>query len=265
MKGNLMTKIEKPHALLLDFGGVVATTAKRPEWVENMTDELRKLFVDVGLPEGTVSAEEIAHDIRAGSIGAGHWKNAMSRPYAPREMTYEEFWGDYVAADWPAEARELVIEHAEELCRKLGHLRQTRTIREGMVELLERARAENVKVGIVSNSLSGQVHREFLVEQEISHLFDAEVYSDEVKLRKPNPEIITMTADLLGVDVAHCWYVGDNFDRDAVCGARAGVGLNVLIEARDTYEKPFEVRQQPDRLLTNGLELLELFLSTVDQ
>lgn len=254
-----MTTLEKPQALLLDFGGVVVATTKKPDWVAGITKVVCGLLNDAGVPADILSEAEIAHDIRAGSTGVSHWKNSMSRPYAPREITYAEYWGDFIAADWPEEARAVVLQQAEELCRVLGHLRQGRTIRAGIVDLITLARREGVKVGIVSNALSGQVHREFLASENVSQLFDVEIYSDEVAVRKPNPHIIKMAADRLGVEVSRTWYVGDNFDRDAVCGARAGVGQNILMESGDTYELPFKVRQQPDRVVPDGNTLLELF------
>lgn len=254
-----MTELNKPHALLLDFGGVVAATTKKPNWVAEIAEIVYSLLTNADDPRADVPKDVIALDIRAGATAAGHWKDAMSRPYAPREMTYAEYWGDFVGADWPDAARAVILPEAEELCRKLGHLRQDRELRGGMVELLKLARADGVKIGIVSNSLSGQVHREYLAQEGISDLFDIEIYSDEVAMRKPNPRIIELAADELGVAVGESWYVGDNFDRDAICGARAGVGMNILLEARDTYKLPFEVRLQPDRILADGHALLALY------
>lgn len=260
-----MTNPRKPQALLLDFGGVIAETTKKPNWVAEMAEVVHSLLTESGGSEAVVSKKQIAVDIRAGATGAGHWKNAMSRPYAPREMTYTEYWGDFVGADWPEAARTVVLAQAEELCRTLGHLRQDRTIRDGMVELLTVARADGVKIGIVSNSLSGQVHREYLAEEGLSELFDVEIYSDEVAMRKPNPHIIDLAAEQLGVEVGRSWYVGDNFDRDAICGVRAGVGLNILMEARDTYKQPFDVSHQPDCIIPDGNALLDMYRESAMQ
>ena len=89
----------------------------------------------------------------------------MSRPFAPRELTHAEFWGEFVAADWPAEARDAVVADAGELCRRMGHLRSARTLRDGMLDLLDVADAARVPVAIVSNALSGQVHLDWLAER----------------------------------------------------------------------------------------------------
>jgi hypothetical protein len=52
----------------------------------------------------------------------------MSRPHAPAELTHREFWRDFVAADWPAQARELVSIEATPLCKLMGELRQDRDV-----------------------------------------------------------------------------------------------------------------------------------------
>ena len=126
----------------------------------------------------------------------------MSRPFAPRELTHAEFWGDFVAADWPVSARDLVVAQATELCRRMGHLRSRRQLRVGMVELLDAMDAAGVPVGIVSNALSGQVHLDWLAEHGLTERFAVKIHSDEARVRKPNPEMIRLAARALGVDPA---------------------------------------------------------------
>ena len=50
--------------------------------------------------------------------------------------------------------------------------------------------------------------------------------------------MIHLAARALGVTPADAWYVGDNFDRDVLCGRRAGVGGNILMEAKGTWDLP---------------------------
>ena len=252
----------RPKALLLDFGGVIVLTTKNPAWADELAGHVLALLEARGAVAG-LTAAMIAEDIKAGSIADSHWKNAMSRPLAPRELRYEEFWGDFVAADWPAEARDVVVAEAKELCRVMGHARSIRRLRDGMLDLLDAADAAGVPVGIVSNALAGQVHLDFLAEHGLAARFAVEVHSDAVGLRKPNPDMIRIAAERLDVPVDDCWYVGDNFDRDVLCGTRAGVGGNILMEAGKTYELPYDLRVRPDAIVADPVGLLDLFVTSL--
>ena len=63
----------------------------------------------------------------------------------------------------------------------------------------------------------------------------------------------------LSVAPGDCWYVGDNYDRDVLCGRRAGVGGNILMEARKTYEPPYDLDLRPDAIVADPVGLLALF------
>ena len=252
-------KLCRPKALLLDFGGVVVLTRHNPDWPELLAAHVAARLREANATDPPLSTTAIATDIRSAAIADSHWKNAMSRPYAPRELRHEEYWGDFVAADWPAPARDAVVADAAELCRVMGHLRSERTLRDGMLGLLDAARVRGIPVGIVSNALAGQVHVDFLIEHHLLDRFAAIVHSDAVAMRKPNPGMILHAAELLSVAPGDCWYVGDNYDRDVLCGQRAGVGGNILMEARKTYEPPYDLDLRPDAIVADPVSLLALF------
>lgn len=242
------------RALLLDFGGVLVQTSKRPSWAAELAKDVHQRLV--GARHTALSAEEVELDLRAGVAADRCWKDAMSRPYAPKEMTHRRFWGDFVAADWPPAARELVMAEATALCKLMGELRQDREVRRGVPELLAACRTKGIVVGVVSNALSGAVHRDFVSAQGID--VAVQVYSDEVGVRKPNPEMIWIATRALGVEPAQAWYVGDNYDRDVVCGVRAGVGATVLMRSESTDEVPYEVRQRPDAIVDDGFGIIDM-------
>lgn len=235
----------RPRGLLLDFGGVVAIATTRSGWEHRLAATIDEMLRHDGLGDA-LGTDRIAADIAAGALADSRWKDAMSRPAAPSELTYEQFWLDFVAADWPEPEVRWLGSRARELCRTMGELRQTRTLRTGITELLGTAAQQDIPVGIVSNALMGDVHRTFLHSVGLGGAFRAQVYSDEVGVRKPNPELIRIGADSVGRSVEDCWYVGDNFDRDVLCGRRAGVGGVVLLEAPDTWDLPYEPIAVPD-------------------
>ena len=117
----------RPKALLLDFGGVIVQTTPISGWDMKLALHVRPLLG----ASAQLDTESIAADIRAGCVADSHWKNAMSRPLSPR--------GDFVAADWPAWARSIVIKEAHALCCLMGRLRSHRELRDGMLALLDAA------------------------------------------------------------------------------------------------------------------------------
>lgn len=252
-------KLICPRALLLDFGGVIVLTTPNPGWERRLAEHVYGRLGAAQAYAAVLTVEQIADDIKAGAIADSHWKDAMSRPFAPRELTYEEFWGDFVAGDWPRAAREVVVAEACELCRHMGHMKSQRALRTGLLDLLDAADAAGVPVGIVSNALAGQVHLDFLAEHGLSKRFAVEIHSDAVKLRKPNPEMILLATRALGIEASEAWYVGDNFDRDILCGRRAGIGGAILMEANDTYKMPYELKLHPDAVVADPAGLLALF------
>jgi HAD superfamily hydrolase (TIGR01549 family) len=251
-------KLCVPKALLLDFGGVIVETSRIPGWEARLAANVHELIACSGSSADSPSPDEIAGDIKAGCIADSHWKNAMSRPFAPRELRHEEFWGDFVAADWPAKARAAVVAEARELCRLMGQMRSRRELRDGILDLLDAADAARVPVGIVSNALAGQVHLDFLEQHGLTARFAVEIHSDAVKVRKPNPEMILLALGRLGLKPQDAWYVGDNFDRDVLCGRRAGIGGNILMEAKDTYYLPYDLKIRPDAIIAGPRDLLKL-------
>ncbi|MFI7421333.1 HAD family hydrolase [Nonomuraea sp. NPDC049684] len=250
----------RPKALLLDFGGVIVETAKRPSWAAELAAEVHAMLARTGF-DG-LTAEDVESDIRAGARADKYWKDSTSRQFAPEEMTHRRFWAEFVATDWPEQARTLVTVEATPLCKRMGELRSDRKLRTGMAELLNACLRNGVVPAVVSNALCGAVHRDYLAGSGLDHLFAAQVYSDEVGVRKPNPEMILLACRALGVDPADAWYVGDNYDRDVICGARAGAGATVLMVSASTDKIPYRVRQSPQATVEDPRALLTLLEET---
>src|ERR1700759_382037 len=78
--------------------------------------------------------------------------------------------------------------------------------------LLEALRARGIKTGLVANSWPdpGRVLRRDAEELGLAELLDVAVYSEEVGLRKPAPEIFLHACRLLDVEAVATMYVGDN-------------------------------------------------------
>ena len=198
----------------------------------------------------------VLSDIEAGKAAYRSWKEGHVRTPEPREIGHRELWEDFIAADWPASARALVGAEAVPLCREMTLAESDKEVAAGMLETLKLAREHGVRTGIVSNTLLGSLNRDLARQFGTHPYLDVQVYSDEIGLRKPAPETIWMAARALSVAPADCWYVGDNYDRDVVCGLRAGVGATILMRPADRRDPA--ARPQPDAEVAGGLELLGL-------
>ncbi|NLZ58206.1 MAG: HAD family hydrolase [Corynebacterium sp.] len=259
----MSTSLITPQALLLDFGGVIATNINTLGWEDPIAVMITELLTEAGVE--APSHDRIIADIKAGRSADSHWKNAMSRHRAPRELTHEEFWCEFVACDWEESAREVLHEHAGELCLEMGRVRQRRELRPGMIELLDYCRQQQIPVAIASNALCGEVHREFLATHELSDYFVAECYSDELRVRKPNPALLEAAAAESGVPISECWYVGDTVDRDVVACQRSGVGAGITMDVSTVGEPlyPTLTWLKSDALVADPHELLTLLKTHV--
>jgi len=253
-----MSGLIRPEALLVDFGGVIVETRNRPGWQGRLAEYLAAELAEADVHLDGLTTGDIERDIQAGGQADSKWKDAMSRPFAPAELRYDQFWVDFVAGDWPGAPRAYVQENARELCRVMGEIKQERKTRDGIVEVLDHAESWGIPVVIVSNTLMGVVHRDYLETVGLTERFEAQIYSDEVGIRKPNPEMIHLGAQAAGVRTEKSWYVGDNFDRDVLCGVRAHVGGNILMEARSTYDLAYDLPIKADAVVADGWGLLNL-------
>ena len=237
-----------PRALLLDFGGVLVDDPSAPrDIVAAVTARLAAAGVPV---PSTVDS-----DVRAGFTAYGYWREATVRQWAPVELSHREFWAEYVAADWPAPARAAVAAAASELSYALIRFDPDLPLRPGVRELLDEAAGRDIPLGIVSNTMCGAAHRDYLAGLGLDKRFGVQLYSDEAGIRKPNPDLIRRAADGLGVAPGECWYVGDTWSRDIRCGRRAGVRAAVLMRSSRTGTETAPPDLSADLVVADPVEL----------
>ncbi len=112
--------------------------------------------------------------------------------------------------------------------------------RDGVVETLHALRERGFLLGLIT-VCSEEVEQVF-PETELAGLFDAEVFSNAVRLAKPDPRIYLHCCELLGVSPHEAVFVGDGAN-DELEGARR-VGMDAILIHRPG-EDPFwpEVRE----------------------
>jgi HAD superfamily hydrolase (TIGR01509 family) len=244
----------RPQALLLDFGGVLVESEGKPTGRDGFVHRLHELV------DGSVAPETIAADLMAGDRAYARWRDAMSRPYAPTEITHEQFWVDFVCADWPAPARSAVVARATELAYAWTAAGTTNDrLRDGVVDVLDAARTAGIPLAVVSNTLCGAVFRDFLDRIGVGDRFAAQYYSDEAGVRKPNPALVLAATDALGVAPADTWFVGDTPLRDMLAGRRAGVGRVILVRSPRRVDES-DPRARPDVVADSMVDVHRLLL-----
>lgn len=92
----------------------------------------------------------------------------------------------------------------------------------GVVPLLERLRAQGLKIAIVTNSTAPEQRRK-LKGLQIEHLIDVLVISEEVGIAKPAPRIFEVALERLGCDASEVVMVGDSWSADIMGAAAAGI------------------------------------------
>lgn len=97
-----------------------------------------------------------------------------------------------------------------------------------IAETLARLKAEGYAVGIVSNTgrTWGRYLRTVQEKLGIAAYFDARVFSDEVRVRKPDPRIFQTALEALGLRPGEAVHIGDDVDAD-VAGAK-GLGSRAV-------------------------------------
>lgn len=245
----------RPAAILMDFDGIITATREDGDWITPLSNLISSELNDRG---ETLSADSLRPDLAAAQTALSSWGNAMARPWAPVELPAKDFWGSFVAADWSEVQRDHVTRHAARLTALMMDYKQSRTMNPGIREFLEAARSADIPVAIVSNAMAGSIPRKFLEQESLSGYFAEQIYSDEVGVRKPNPEILELTLDRLGCAAETAWFIGDRPDRDALCARRAGMALSIIVVSPDTLTEHLSVASRPDITLRSSSELVDV-------
>jgi FMN phosphatase YigB (HAD superfamily) len=236
--------LRRPDALLLDFGGVLADAPpQRPA----PPDLVLRLYNLVG---GALTPGEIQRSLTEGHAAYARWRDEDW----PDELPREEVWERFVIAGWPRTAKAAVRAVVGRLSYEWAW-RDGWALRPGIAELLD---AVDLPMAVVSNTLSGAAHRDFLAKSGVGGRLRAQIYSDEAGVRKPNPQMIWYATSELGVPAARCWFVGDSRRRDVLCARRAEAAAAVLMRSPRTDREDPAGWPEPDVVVEDGYELSRL-------
>jgi N-acetyl-D-muramate 6-phosphate phosphatase len=230
--------LTRPAALLLDFGGVLADA---PQQRAVPPEVVLRLY---NLTHHALTPGDIQRSLTAGAQAWARWRDEDH----PDELSQAEVWDRFMIRDWPATAQAYVRTAIAKLSYDLAW-RHGWALRPGIPEVLAAVDAAGVPMAVVSNTLSGAAHRDFLASAGVATLFGAQIYSDEVGVRKPNPQMIWHATTALGVAAGDCWFVGDSPARDMACARRAEVATAILMRSGRTDR---EAGPDPDFRVEDG-------------
>jgi len=137
------------------------------------------------------------------------------------ELVYAEVVADALAACGSSPGPDLVRAAIEAEHRGWAAARH---LHPDAHELLEAVRARGLRIGIVSNTFDPPdlLHAD-LASDGVAERVDAIVFSSELGLRKPAPEIYMSVLDRLGVEPARALFVGDRVREDVEGPAALGM------------------------------------------
>ena len=149
-------------------------------------------------------------------------------------ITHDEYWR---RAAEPFEGR-LPAEFLT-LRKGLFHLEPINEETVTLVKFLRQHTAGRLPIALCSNALDDL--REVLAQRpDIRELFDVIVVSAEEGLRKPNPAILALTADRLGLPPSVCLFIDD---KERNTNAAATIGMpGVVFESAEQLQQALACR-----------------------
>ena len=171
------------RALVVDFGGVLTTP---------LQEAMFRFAEEAGI--------ELQHLARAALGGYMGSEDSLVFGFERGHISQEEFTKEF--AERLREESGIEVDTESLIPRLFGGLE----LEESMFAAVERARAQGLKTGLLSNSWGTALYP----RERLDPVFDVQVISGEVGLRKPDPAIFELTTSRLGVPAETCVFVDDH-------------------------------------------------------
>jgi putative hydrolase of the HAD superfamily len=189
------------RGLIVDFGGVVSTSFE---------GALRAFCVREGLRP---NAFEQVFSLDAGAKG----------------LLVDLERGDTDQAGFVAHVSDVLGVHPDRLLERMIADLRLETL---VMNAIERLRGRGVKVAVLSNSWGTKPFDPY-APFDLGSRFDVVVISDQVRMRKPEPGIFSLTAGRLGLATSACVFV-DDVARYLIPARELGMGTIHATDPRTT-------------------------------
>ena len=124
-------------------------------------------------------------------------------------------------------------------------------------ELLQALRDNNIKVGVLSNTIwSRQRHEQVFERDGVLHLIDGAVYSSEIAVTKPHPGAFLAAADAVGVSADRVAFVGDRPFEDVHGAQQAGMRAIFVPHSDIPLDQQVPVEVTPDAVVQRLADVL---------
>jgi putative hydrolase of the HAD superfamily len=235
------------EAILFDMGGTLRSTTMRLPEVDK--EKTHKMIVLLGMDIDEVEFIELLqrHD--------RDYRNWAKKTQL--ELNEVELWTRWMLPDCPSDQVSQLALQLSQLWRDATgrHVVFPET-RETVLALFRRG----YRVGLVSNTISSVEAPRILRELGIAGCFDTVILSCNVGIRKPDPSILLMAAERMGIRPEYCAYIGDQPRRDVAAARQAGFARTVILrDPKKTPDLPQEAVLIPEHTIYNLTELLEIF------
>lgn len=171
------------RALVVDFGGVLTTPLQ----------EAMFRFAE----QAGIEPHHLARAALGGYMGS---EDSLVFGFETGAVSQEDFTKAF--AERLRQESGVEVEAESLVDRLFGGL----DLEESMFTAVERARAQGLKTGLLSNSWGTSLYP----RERLDPIFDVQVISGEVGLRKPDPAIFELTTDRLGLPAEACVFVDDH-------------------------------------------------------
>ncbi len=174
------------------------------------------------------------------------------------ELNEQDLWTQWMLPDFPIET---VKKYAMQFTRIWRKTLGTRLVFPETKEVITKLFRNGYRIGIVSNTTTSIEVPEILKELEISGMVESVILSCNVGFRKPDPRILLLATEQLGVSPSRCAYIGDRLDRDVAASRNAGFAKAIILrnEIYENKKKYNDPDLQPDVYIDNLLELVSIF------
>ncbi len=173
------------------------------------------------------------------------------------EASEKEMWTKWMLPDFPTDKIAPLSSKLTRLWRDCDGRRVPRPdVKKVVIELSKRG----YLLGLIANTITETEIPDWMESDGISSYFKTVILSSKVGIRKPNPEIYWEAARRIGIEPAHCVYVGDNPVRDFEGTRAAGYGMFILFYEPATQAKePPTGEIKPDYVIHECSDLLDIF------